>query len=74
MYDNLLEVMKSKSISIKQIAHLLKCRQATISDKLNGKVDCGFYFDEAYRIKNVFFPEYDYDFLFCREQKADKVS
>jgi hypothetical protein len=66
MYKNLIDVMKLKGITSKQIAALLECRQATISDKINGIVLCGFYFDEAAKIKGVFFPEYDYDFLFLR--------
>lgn len=70
MYKNLLVVMKSKGITAIQIASLLDCRQATISDKLNGIVSCGFYFDEASKIKKVFFPEYDYDYLFERDLAA----
>ena len=72
MYKNLLGVMKLKSITGIQIANLLECRQATISDKLNGVVSIGFSFDEARKIKNVLFPEYDYDFLFDREKVAWK--
>lgn len=68
MYKNLLAVMKLKGITGKQIAGLFECRQATISDKLNGIVASGFSFDEASKIKKVFFPEYDYDYLFDREK------
>ena len=68
MYKNLLTVMKVKKVTAVQLAGLLECRQATISDKLNGLVSCGFYFDEAAKIKKVFFPEYDYDYLFAREK------
>lgn len=66
MYKNLICVMKQKGITALQIANLLECRPATISDKLNGVVERGFYFDEAQKIRQVFFPEYDYDFLFNR--------
>lgn len=66
MYKNLLTVMKIKGITALQISNLLDCRQATISDKLNGIVERGFYFDEAKKIRQVFFPEYDYDYLFER--------
>ncbi len=69
MYRNLLTVMKLKGITAMQISNLLDCRQATISDKLNGIVACGFYFDEAAKIRKVFFPEYDYDYLFVRDEK-----
>lgn len=67
MYKNLTERMKEKGITGKQIASLLDCRQATISEKLNGIVGCGFYFDEALKIQQVFFPEYNLEYLFRRE-------
>ncbi len=70
MYKNLLIVMKSKGVTAIQIANLLDCRQATVSEKLNGQVLCGFYFDEAAKIRKVFFPEYNYDYLFEREKAA----
>lgn len=70
MYNNLLKVMKLKGITGIQIANLLECRQATISDKINGIVACGFSFDEAAKIKSIFFPEYDYDYLFAHEKAA----
>lgn len=66
MYENLMAVMKQKGVTALQIAKLLECRPATISEKLNGVVERGFYFDEAKKIRQVFFPEYDYDFLFDR--------
>ncbi|WP_310604817.1 DNA-binding protein [Anaerosporobacter sp.] len=67
MYKNLLNVMKLKNVTAVQISNLLECRQATTSDKLNGKVECGFYFSEAQKIRQVFFPEYDYDWLFTKD-------
>lgn len=70
MYDNLIKAMKLKEITGVQIATLLNCRTATISEKLNGVVAYGFTFDEASKIKHVFFPEYDYDYLFKRSEAA----
>ncbi len=70
MYSNLLMIMKQKGITEIQLANLLECRRATISEKLNGVVASGFTFDEAIRIKKVFFPEYEYEFLFARESVA----
>ena len=66
MYNRLLEAMKRKNITTTQIANLLGCRIATASEKINGGVECGFYFDEATKIKQVFFPEYDIEYLFER--------
>lgn len=67
MYKNLIDAMKIKNVTAIQISNLLECRQATISDKLNGIVKCGFYFSEAQKIRQVFFLEYDYDWLFEKE-------
>lgn len=67
MYSNLIIAMKKKGITAKQIAELLHCRQATISDKINGKRECGFYYEEAERIKKVFFSEYEIGYLFNRD-------
>lgn len=64
MYGNLIEIMKKKGVTASEIANLLECRPATISDKLNGMIKCGFHFYEAQKIKKAFFQEYDYDFLF----------
>lgn len=67
MYSRLAEAMKKKNVTTTQIANLLGCRIATVSDKINGVVECGFYFDEAVKIKKVFFPEYDIEYLFERK-------
>lgn len=68
MYNRLLEAMKKKNVTTTQLANLLQCRIATASDKINGAVECGFYFDEAATIKKVFFPEYDIEYLFQRDK------
>ena len=67
MYSNLKKIMDVKGISFQQLANLLECRMETISDKVNGKVKCGFSIDEAIRIKNVFFAEYNLEWLFARD-------
>lgn len=55
MYTRLVKAMKSKNITTTQI---------------NGTVERGFYFDEATKVKQVFFPEYDIEYLFEREKNA----
>ena len=67
MYFNLMTTMDLKNITVKQLAELLNCRPATVSDKINGKRDCGFYYEEAERIKKVFFNEYEIGWLFERK-------
>lgn len=54
MLVNLINEKKNKKITSKQIANLLNTREATISDKLNGK--SRFSFDEAITITKSFFP------------------
>lgn len=62
MYRNLFNAMKQKNITSTQIAELLGVRLATVSDKINGK--SRFYFEEAMKIKKVFFPEFEIEYLF----------
>lgn len=70
MYNNLILLMKKKKVTARQIAKLLNSRDATISEKLNGVSKGGFTFDEARKIKQNFFPEYDYEYLFDRDVLA----
>lgn len=71
MYRNLLAEMARKDITKKQIAKLLKVRDATISDKINGKYS--FKLDEAFKIKKEFFPQLSIEYLFAVEE-PQKVS
>ncbi len=66
MYNNLIIAMKSKGVTYTQIAELLNCRYQTVSDKINGNTEAGFLFEDAFKIKKVFFPEYDVEFLYAR--------
>lgn len=68
MYFNLIATMENKKITAKQLAELLNCRPATISDKITGKRECGFYYEEAERIKKVFFDEFEIGWLFERKK------
>ena len=65
MHSELIKIMKKTNITQKQIAELLNIRQATVSDKVQGKSQ--FNFEEALKIKKVFFPEYDLEYLFSKE-------
>ena len=70
MYNNLLSVMKSKNVTFTQIADLLGCRYQTVSDNIQGGTERGIYFDDAKKIWKVFFPEYDFMWLFYREKNC----
>ncbi|WP_031515451.1 helix-turn-helix transcriptional regulator [Desulfofalx alkaliphila] len=66
MYKNLRAEMARNNVTIRDIASALGVRYATISDKLNGKFR--FYYDEALKIRNIFFPDCKLEYLFEREQ------
>lgn len=66
IYPLLEKAMKEKGIKRKDLAKLLKVRYATIIDKLKGR--SAFTYDEALKIKDTFFHEYDIEELFCREK------
>lgn len=66
MYKNFLVAMKQENVTFLQIAELLNCRYQTVSDIVNGVTKKGFYYDDAVKIKKVFFPKYDMEYLFLR--------
>ena len=75
MYSNLDKLMKTKDITIKQISELLCCKYQTVSGKIYGSVQIGFTYDEAVKIKKVFFPEYEIEYIFEREKEnSDKTA
>ncbi|MFS0822132.1 XRE family transcriptional regulator [Bacillus sp. 1P02SD] len=62
MYRNLLAEMARRGITKKDLAEFLNMRYPTIVDKTNGK--SRFYLDEAFKIRNEFFPDCDLLYLF----------
>lgn len=71
MYKNLIKVMEDKGITYKQLGELFDCKYQTMSDKIKGATQIGLTYDEAVKIKKVFFPEYDAEYLFKRENTVD---
>lgn len=69
MYRNLEAEMVRQGITRKDLAQLLDVRYATIIDKLKGKFS--FTLDEAFKIKNSFFSNLSFEYLF--EIKKDIV-
>lgn len=64
-YSNLKAEMARRGVKQIEIAEFLNVREATISDKINGKST--FDIDEAFKIKLAFFPDLSLDYLFSRE-------
>lgn len=66
MYIHLLNAMKEEGVTFKQIGSLLNCRYQTVSNAANGVTKKGFYYEDACRIQEIFFPAYDLRGLFLR--------
>lgn len=62
MYRNLLAEMARHNVTRKDIAEALGVRYATIVEKINNKYD--FTYSEALAIKNIFFKNYNLEYLF----------
>lgn len=65
MYRNLLAEMARFEITQKDIAELLKVRTSTVCDKINGKYS--FKLEEAFEIKESFFPKLSIEYLFDKD-------
>lgn len=67
MYPNLDAEMARKGLRRKDLAWMFKDRIATVSDKLNGKSP--ILIDEAFKIKETYFPDLSLDYLFEQDTK-----
>lgn len=72
MYKNLEAEMVRKGVTRKDISSFLKVRYATILDKLSGKYS--FKLEEAFKIKQKFFPSLSVEYLFERESEIKNAS
>ena len=63
IYSNLRAEMARRNINIQTIADTLGIRRETASRKLSGKQSIGL--NEAFKIKETFFPEVDIWYLFA---------
>jgi hypothetical protein len=68
MYKNLLFAMNERKITFTQISELLQCQLRTVSERCKGVVDTEFTVSQALLMKKVFFPEYDFNWLFDKEK------
>ena len=68
MYKNLEAEMVRENVSRKDLAILLNVRYATIIDKLKGRYS--FTLDEAFKIKNEYFPHLTFEYLFEVEEQT----
>ncbi|MCR2045524.1 helix-turn-helix transcriptional regulator [Anaerosalibacter massiliensis] len=68
MYKNLEAEMVRRGITRKDLAKSLDVRYATIIDKLKGRYS--FTLDEAFKIKNKYFPTLSFEYLFETQRKS----
>ena len=71
-YINLKAEMSRKSITIETLSKLLGIHRNSVSNKINGS--SSFSIEEAIKIKNRFFPEMSYKYLFETEEPERKSS
>ncbi|WP_440706227.1 XRE family transcriptional regulator [Heyndrickxia oleronia] len=64
-HRNLRAEMAREGITMVDIANFLNVRYATVNEKVNGKYR--FYYDEALKIKNRFFPNQSLEYLFAND-------
>lgn len=67
MLNNLEKARQDKKVTKVDMADLLGVKYQTITDKIEGETS--FKFEEALKIQQAFFPEYDLVFLFSKNQK-----
>lgn len=67
MLVNLEETRKEKKVSLVDMADLLGVKYQTVREKIDGK--SSFKFEEAEMIKKNFFPEYEIEYLFKKEER-----
>ena len=72
MYRNLKAEMARNNLNMGHLADLLEVRRATISDKMNGKNS--FYYDEAKKIKETYFPSFSIEYLFETDDANEIIS
>lgn len=66
-YTILKQKIKDDNISISIISSFIGIPKNSLIDKLNGK--SSFYFDEAVKIRDIFFPDSSLQELFKKETK-----
>ena len=65
-YSNLKAEMGRKNVTIEAVAKILEIHRKSVANKLNGT--SSFTIEEAMKIKNTFFPNLEYRYLFATEK------
>lgn len=70
-YSNLRAEMGRCNITSESLSRLLGIHRNSVYNKLNGQ--SSFSIEEAIQIKNTFFPEYEYSYLFRADARKNVV-
>lgn len=70
-YSNLRVGMGKCNITSESLSRLLGIYRNSVYNKLNGQ--SSFSIEEAIQIKNTFFPEYEYSYLFRADARKNVV-
>ena len=65
-YSNLKAEMGRKNVTIEAVAKILEIHRNSVANNLNGT--SSFTIEEAMKIKNTFFPNLEYRYLFATEK------
>lgn len=65
-YSNLKAEMGRKDITMETISKTLKIHRNSVANKLNGT--SSFSIEEAMKIRNTFFPNLEYKYLFATDE------
>lgn len=69
-YSNLKAEMGRRDISIESMAKILKIHRNSVSNKLNGS--SSFSIEEAMVVKDFFFPDMEYKYLFKTDEEGER--
>ena len=68
MYQNLKTQMAAQSVTMEQLSKLLNIHRNTVANKLDGG---SFTIEEAFKIKDYLFRQYELPYLFKRSDTSD---
>jgi hypothetical protein len=66
-YTILIGEMAKRDVTIESVSRLLKIHRNSVANKLNG--DSSFYIEEAFLVRDAFFPNWTIEGLFKREKE-----